>query len=67
MVGELADARRHGNKKEGKEKRSAMADDDERKDCRRHAHSRDSAVDADVQVRNSYRLFGFRSLLVKEC
>lgn len=52
MVGELADVRRHGNKKsENKEKRSTMVEDDDRKDCRRHAHSRDSAVDADVQVR----------------
>ncbi|KAF9804574.1 hypothetical protein SFRURICE_014482 [Spodoptera frugiperda] len=57
MVGELADAplwdrtcaRRHGNKKESKDKRSTMTEDDERKDCRRHTHSRDSAVDADIQ------------------
>uniref|UniRef100_A0A2A4J3E8 Disks large homolog 5 n=1 Tax=Heliothis virescens TaxID=7102 RepID=A0A2A4J3E8_HELVI len=49
MVGELADARRHGNKKEGKDKRNTMAEDDERKDCRRHGHSRDSAVDTDAQ------------------
>lgn len=53
MVGELADARRHGNKKssDGKELKRVMADDDERKDCRRHVHSRDSAVDTDMQVR----------------
>lgn len=57
MVGELADAplwdrtcaRRHGNKKESKDKRSTMTEDDDRKDCRRHTHSRDSAVDADIQ------------------
>lgn len=51
MVGELADARRHGNKKssESKDVKRGMAEDDERKDCRRHLHSRDSAVDADLQ------------------
>lgn len=56
MVGELADARRHGNKKgaEGKEGREGKEGKALRvkghDDKVRLSHNRDSAVDADVQV-----------------